>query len=104
MAALTKLALTQANTALANDNTALRAQVGELTVNLDIAAKALALAEAQIAGLRAELVTVTEVASAINKMPKQRPAYVMPQWQKDRQEAMAAAKALAVSGHRCVVV
>ena len=92
MAALTKLALTQANTALANDNAALRAQVAGLTLDLEI--------------VRAQLVNVTEVASAVNKMPAKpaRPAYVMPQWQKDRLAAMEAAKEEAKATHRAVRV
>jgi hypothetical protein len=62
MAAVTKLALQQANTALANDNAALRA--------------ALSVAQADIERLRAsraaveeKIIDMMEVASAVNRMP-----------------------------------
>jgi hypothetical protein len=80
---ITKIELTQINTRLANE---------------------LAEARLRISQLEADVVRVTEVASAVNTMRKgdvpARAPYVMPQWQIDRAECMARAKELAVSSGR----
>lgn len=55
----------------------------------------------EINTLRAALINVTDVASQVNTI-RARPAYEMPQWQKDRAAAMAAAKQAAMAKH-CVV-
>lgn len=54
----------------------------------------------EITLLKAQLITVTSVASALNKA--QRGAFVRPQWQIERAEAMAAAKAQAIASHTMV--
>ena len=78
------------------------AQVNAL--NADIAALQAKHDEIEQINLRlcAELTAVTEVASAINTARKDRPGYVMPAWQVERQQQMAAAKAAAMA-HHCVV-
>ncbi len=84
MTAITKLALQQANTALAQDNTDLRALVAKLEGDIE---------------------RITSVASAVNQMPAPkaaRPAYVPPEWQVERAAAMAAARAAAMQSGRCV--
>lgn len=73
MSTVTKLALTQINTRLTNENAELRARVSQL---------------------QSDLVNVTSVASAINSVP---------QWQTDRATAMSAAKAEAMTTHRIVM-
>lgn len=71
MTRITKDALVRINAALASDNEALRKQVADL-----------------------ELIT------SMQRTPTQRVARHMPQWQQDRAQAMAAARALAMStGH-----
>ncbi len=72
MTKLTKLALEQINTRLAAENEGLRKQVADLRMDLSIAQS-----------------------SAPARSTK--PAYVMPEWQAQRAQAMAAAKALAMS-------
>lgn len=107
----TKLELTQINARLATENAELRTQLAQFEVAAEMATKTLEqclterarLIEANDA-LCAQLLAVTSVASAVNKMHKPRPEYVMPQWQVERAAAMAAAKAAAVAGHTTVRV
>ena len=55
--------------------------------------------------LQKQIVAITSVASAVNTMQTgQRGVYVMPQWQKDRAAAMAAAKAHALRSGTSVAV
>lgn len=69
-----------------------------------LTAEAMAL-RLQVSQLQADLQRVTEVASAVNSMQRpERSAYVMPQWQKDRAAAMAAAKATALATRSTVRV
>lgn len=81
MTTITKLALQQANNALTADNMVLRAQVAKLEGDIE---------------------RITSVASAVNRMPAPRPAYVPQAWQVERAAAMAAAKAQAIA-MGCVV-
>lgn len=87
---------------MATTKNELIAQVNAL--NADIAELQTALTEAVAynARLQTELANVCGVASAINTARKDRPAYVMPAWQVQRQQEMAAAKAAAMA-HHCVV-
>jgi hypothetical protein len=81
------------NAQLIADNNALRDQLNTLrTVNANLCA--------DYDELKAQIETITSVASALNTMKAARPAYVMPAWQVEAGERMAAAKALAMaSGH-----
>lgn len=76
--AITKLELQQINARLADENTALRAKV---------------------ATLEGDIARITSVASAVNRLHTPQ---AMPQWQKDRALAMAAAREAAMANH-CVV-
>ena len=78
---MTKIELTQINATLAADNAALRARVSQL---------------------EADLLRVTEVASTLNAPRVHR--FDTPQWQKDRAEAMALAKQIAVRSGAMVKV
>ena len=98
MAKLTKLALEQINTRLANENEALRKQVADLQLNLEMVAAAHADAEA-------DLVRTQRAAPAIRALSPEAQAIVdagirapriMPAWQVERAAAMAAAKEMAM--------
>ncbi len=55
--------------------------------------------------LRTQMRNMASVASAVNSMQRgERAPYVMPQWQKDRAAAMAAAKALAMQSRSSIKV
>lgn len=59
--------------------------------------------KAEVVALKADIINVTAVASAINVAQKPaRPAYVMPAWQLERKAAMDAAKAEALATRACV--
>lgn len=95
MSITTKAALMSANTELVAQITQLDAEIAMLRTKCE-------MLRAQNLQLSTELENVVSVASAINTARKDRPAYVMPTWQVERQEQMAAAKAAAMA-HHCVV-
>lgn len=77
----TKLELAQTNARLARENEELRARVAQLEGDIE---------------------RITSVASAINTVNAARPT--QPQWQKDRAQAMAAAKDMAQRSRMVVKV
>lgn len=95
MSTTTKAALMSANTELVAQITQLDAEIAMLRTKCE-------MLRAQNLQLSAELGNVVSVATTINKAHSARPGYVMPAWQVERQEQMAAAKAAAMA-HHCVV-
>ena len=124
MATQTKLELQQINSRLATENTELRARVSQLEGDLErsfvametyenevhklegdveISAYEAASARTRVRELKEDILRITECASAVNKA-KTRPAYTPPQWQIDRAEQMAKAKALAMASGKSVCI
>lgn len=83
-------------------NAALTAQVAQLDADIAMLQGACTELSATNHRLQCELITVTDVASAINQARSTRPDYTMPAWQRQRAEEMAKAKAAAMT-HHCVV-
>ncbi|HEY4721062.1 MAG TPA: hypothetical protein VII92_04400 [Anaerolineae bacterium] len=85
----TKIELVQINAALAAENAALRKEVADFEMAADLAASMLSRATARIHALEAQ--------APRTKRP-------LEQWQVDRAQAMAAARALAMANHTVVKV
>ena len=97
MSTLTKVELTQANTALAQDNMALRARVAQLEGDIERRLAQLGRVQEQVLLLEEKLLNVTSVASAVNKAST-------PRWQVERAEAMRIAKGMAMAARMVVKV
>lgn len=83
-------------------NEELVARISQLDAEIAMLHTKCEMLRAQNLQLTAEVENVVSVAAAINKAHSARPGYVMPAWQVERQEQMAAAKAAAMA-HHCVV-